>query len=123
MHRRAGQGMDEGSHPQGPTMSQISHDNTGGRKPSGRLLNPVRLAGWGLIAALLLTPAVAMRFTHEVEWTPLDFLYAGVLLIGAGLAFELVFWRVRGLQARLAIGLGILAVVLFFWAQGAVGIF
>jgi len=88
-----------------------------------RLLNPVRIIGWGLIAALMLTPAIAMRFTHEVDWTALDFLYAGVLLVGAGLACELVVWRVRGLQARLAIGLGVLGVVLFVWAQGAVGIF
>lgn len=87
------------------------------------LLNPVRIIGWGVIAVLLSLPAIAMRFTHEVNWTALDFIYAGVLLIGAGLAFELVFWRVRGLQARLAIGVGILAVVLFVWAQGAVGIF
>lgn len=103
-------------------MSHITPNETGGRTPSGRLLNPLRLIGWGVIAALLLTPAVAMRFTPEVRWTALDFLYAGGLLIGAGLAFELVFWRVRGLQARLAIGLGILAAVLFIWAQGAVGI-
>ena len=94
-----------------------------GLRAGARLLNPVRVIGWGVIAVLLSLPAIAMRFTHEVNWTALDFIYAGVLLIGAGLAFELVFWRVRGLQARLAIGLGILAVVLFVWAQGAVGIF
>jgi len=86
-------------------------------------LNPVRVIGWGLIAALLSVPAVAMRFTHEVAWTPSDFVFAAVLLGGAGLAFELVFWRARGLQVRLALGLAILALVLFVWAQGAVGIF
>jgi hypothetical protein len=102
-------------------MSNITNHNVG--KSGAGLLNPVRIFGWGLIAALMLTPAVAMRFTHEVTWTALDFLFAGVLLVSAGLAFELVFWRVRGLQARLAIGLGILAVVLFVWAQAAVGIF
>lgn len=101
-------------------MTSIIDNNGKGR---ARLLNPLRLIGWGLIAALMLAPAVAMRFTPEVEWTALDFIYAGVLLIGAGLAFELLVWRVRSLRARLAIGLGILAVVLFVWAQGAVGIF
>ncbi len=103
-------------------MTHLS-SQTAGSKAGKPFLNPVRLAGWGVIAVLLSIPAIAMRFTHEVNWTALDFIYAGVLLIGAGLAFELVFWRVRGLQARVAIGLGILAVVLFFWAQGAVGIF
>ena len=88
-----------------------------------RLLNPIRITGWSLIAALVLTPAIAIRFTHQVGWMTFDLLYAGGLLIGAALAFELVIWRVRGLQARLAIGLGILGVALFVWSQGAVGIF
>ncbi len=94
------------------------------RPNSGKpFLNPVRVIGWGLIAVLLSVPVIAMRFTHEVAWTASDFVFAAVLLGGAGLAFELVFWRARGLQLRLALGLGILAVVLFVWAQGAVGIF
>lgn len=99
-------------------MTHTASPNAG--KP---FLNPVRVVGWGLIAGLLSVPAIAMRFTHEVNWTALDFVFAAVLLGGAGLAFELVFWRARGLQVRLALGLAILAVVLFVWAQGAVGIF
>ncbi len=86
-------------------------------------LNPVRVVGWGLIAVLLAIPAIAMRFIHEVNWTAFDFIFAAVLLGAAGLAFELVFWRARALQVRLALGLAILALVLFVWAQGAVGIF
>lgn len=103
-------------------MTHIS-SNASGPNAGKPFLNPVRVAGWGLIAVLLATPAIAMRFTHEVNWTALDFIFAAVLLGGAGLAFELVFWRARGLQLRLALGLAILAVVLFVWAQGAVGIF
>jgi hypothetical protein len=99
-------------------MTHISSQASG--KP---FLNPVRVIGWSLIAVLLAIPAVAMRFIHEVNWTTFDFLVAGALLISAGLAFELLFWRARGLQLRLALGLAILAVVLFVWAQGAVGIF
>ena len=45
-------------------MTQISSHADG--KP---FLNPVRVIGWGLIAVLLSAPAVAMRFTHEVDWT------------------------------------------------------
>ena len=91
-------------------------------QPRAHLANPVRLAGWGLIAALLLTPAVAMRFTDEVYWTAFDFIVAGALLIGAGLALELVIWRVQSVRARIAIAVAILASVLIVWAQGAVGI-
>lgn len=86
-------------------------------------LNPLRLLGWGLIAAILVTPAVAMRFTHEVTWTAFDFLSAAAVLIGAGLALELVVWRVRNARARIAIAVAILAVLLLVWVQGAVGIF
>ena len=85
--------------------------------------NPLRLLGWGIVAAALVTPVVAMRFTHEVNWTAFDFLAAGALLIGAGLTLELVVWRVRSVRARVAITVPILAVLLLVWAQGAVGIF
>ena len=88
-----------------------------------RFLNPLRLLGWGIVAAILVTPAVAMRFTHEVNWTAFDFLSAAAVLIGAGLALELVVWRVRRVRARVAIAVAILAVLLLVWAQGAVGIF
>jgi peptidoglycan/LPS O-acetylase OafA/YrhL len=94
-----------------------------GRQRGSRLANPVRLTGWSLIATLLLAPAVAMRFTEEVSWTAFDFLIAAALLIGAGLALELVVWRVRSVRARIAIAIAVLAVVLLVWAQGAVGIF
>lgn len=93
------------------------------RQSGPRLAHPIRLAGWSLIALLLLAPAVAMRFTGEVRWTAFDFLVAGALLVGAGLALELVVWRVRSVRARIAIAVVILAVVLLVWVQGAVGIF
>ena len=35
-----------------------------------------RVALWGTVAALLTLPAVAMQFTHEVQWGPGDFLFA-----------------------------------------------
>ncbi len=39
-------------------------------------------------AFLLLVPLVAMLFTDEVAWGPLDFAVAGVLLFSAGLTYE-----------------------------------
>lgn len=85
--------------------------------------NPWRLAGWGAVAAVLLAPLVAMQFTHEVAWTATDFVFAGVLLVGAGLLVELTMWKVHGLGWRIGIGLLILAAVLLIWADGAVGLF
>lgn len=82
-----------------------------------------RPAGWGLAACLLLLPAVAMRFTPEVAWTASDFVFAGVLLIGGGALIELAVWKVRGVAARAAFCLAILAVIGLIWAEGAVGLF
>ena len=81
------------------------------------------LARWGVIAAVLATPLVAMRFTDEVDWDAADFLFAGGLLGGAGLVFELAAWKIRDAGLRAAIGIAILAAVLLLWADAAVGLF
>ncbi|WP_347302781.1 hypothetical protein V5740_12370 [Croceibacterium sp. TMG7-5b_MA50] len=87
-----------------------------------RLLNPARVAGWGTIAALIALPAVAMRFTSEVDWTASDFVFATVMLGGVGLTFELAV-RASGSRAYrggAAVALG--AGLLLLWANAAVGI-
>lgn len=82
-----------------------------------------RLAMWGLIAALLLTPLIAMQFTREVAWDAADFVFAGALLIGAGLLFELAARLTRKLTWRLAVGAASVLAVLLIWADAAVGVF
>ncbi|MFK0298817.1 hypothetical protein ACIQTU_06320 [Brevundimonas sp. NPDC090276] len=82
-----------------------------------------RLAMWGLIVALLLLPLIAMQFTHEVAWDAADFAFAGLLLVGAGLIFELAAWRTRKLAWRLGIGGALIFAVLLIWADAAVGVF
>ena len=47
------------------------------------------------VAFLLLIPLTAMQFTDEVNWTLLDFVTAGVLLLGTGLLCELVMRKVN----------------------------
>ncbi len=82
-----------------------------------------RLALWAAMAAVLLAPLVAMRFTDEVAWTGFDFAVAATLLFGAAALYELATWKARKPAQRLAIGLGLAALVTLVWAQGAVGIF
>jgi hypothetical protein len=82
----------------------------------------VRMLAWGGAAALLLAPLVAMRFTNEVAWTASDFAAAAALLLGAGLALELLAQRARG-SALLLGGLAVVGVFLLLWAEGAVGVF
>jgi hypothetical protein len=73
-------------------------------------------------ALLLLVPLVAMRFTREVDWGPGDFLAAGALLAGAGLAWVGVSRRVRAPRRRVLMKAGVALVLLLVWTELAVGI-
>ncbi len=86
-------------------------------------LRILRRAGWALVAVILMLPAVAMRFTDDVQWTVSDFVFAAVLLIGGGLLIELAVWKARSLPARLALCLAVLVVMSLIWVEAAVGIF
>lgn len=78
-----------------------------------------------MIAAtcLLLIPFIAMQFTAEVNWSPSDFVIAGVLLFGTGLLCEFVLRTFKKTSQRIAICAVILAVLFIVWAELAVGIF
>lgn len=72
---------------------------------------------------LLLIPWVAMQFTREVSWGPVDFVAAGALLFGAGAAIVLTMRRIRRpLHRKVAVAAIVLAAALV-WAELAVGVF
>ncbi|WP_044516271.1 hypothetical protein [Hymenobacter sp. DG25B] len=84
---------------------------------------PKSLLRLALVTAfLLLIPLVAMQFTREVNWTFSDFVFAGVLLFGAGLTFLLIARMGNTSTYRLAAGVGVLAGLLLVWANAAVGL-
>lgn len=88
----------------------------------GPVFRILRIAPWIGAGGLLLLPAVAMRFTDQVQWTAFDFVAAAVMLAIPLAIFELamrakVSWAYRGGVAA-ALGGGFLTV----WANGAVGI-
>jgi len=72
-------------------------------------------------ALLLLIPLVAMQFTTKVNWTPADFLVAGLLLFGAGLAYVLVARLGSNGSYRLGVGVAVAAGLLLVWGNLAVG--
>jgi len=74
------------------------------------------------VAFLLLIPYIAMKLTGEVKWTAIDFIAAGILLLGTGLACEFVLRKVKKVQYRIAICAGILLVLFIIWAELAVGL-
>ena len=77
----------------------------------------------GIVVVLLLVPLIAMQFTSEVNWSYFDFVVAGTLLLGTGLACEFVLRKVKITQYRIAICVAIVAVLILVWAELAVGIF
>ena len=92
-------------------------ENRGGRR-GGRW----RIAAWTLAGCVMLLPLVAMRFTDEVNWNWFDFIFAGILIGGTGLVFELAAWKTANVAYRAAVGLALAAAFLLIWITGAVGI-
>lgn len=75
-------------------------------------------------AFLLLIPIIGMQFpTTGFNWSVSDFIIAGILLFGTGLAIELVLRKVKTLKYRLIICGAILVVLFLVWAELAVGLF
>jgi hypothetical protein len=71
--------------------------------------------------ALLLLPLLAMQITGAMDWGVFDFVLAGALLAGAGLAFSLV--RKPGdIAYRAAVGVALAAAVFLVFLVGAVGV-
>jgi hypothetical protein len=81
--------------------------------------NIVRIAA--VTGLLLLIPFIAMQFTPEVNWTASDFVFAGALIFGTGLAYELIARR-GGWIYRLAVALALFAAFALIWVNAAVGI-
>lgn len=72
--------------------------------------------------AILLVPFIAMQFAGGVNWNTFDFVAAGVLVAGTGLAWVLSTLKARSMRTRLAIGAALALAVLLVWAELAVGV-
>ena len=73
-------------------------------------------------AILLLVPLAAMQITDEVVWSLADFVTAGGLLFGTGLAYVLVAGRGGTVVYRAAVGVALGTALFLVWANLAVGI-
>lgn len=87
-------------------------------KQNKRLFIVLLIAG-----ALLLIPLLAMTFTTEVNWKIMDFLVAGILLIGTGMLLELILRKIKTKRNRMLLGILLFLVLMMLWAELAVGIF
>lgn len=78
---------------------------------------------FGIALLILSIPLVAMQLTDEVNWSTFDFIVAGILLVGTGLAIELVLRTTRSTKKRILFCGIILFVLFLIWAELAVGVF
>ncbi|HBI50600.1 MAG TPA: hypothetical protein DDY21_01990 [Candidatus Moranbacteria bacterium] len=70
---------------------------------------------------ILSVPFIAMQFTDQVVWTVSDFVVAGILLFSAGSIFVLASKKFS--KHKLIVGVVVLMVLIWLWAELAVGIF
>lgn len=71
---------------------------------------------------ILMIPAVAMRYTDEVNWTAMDFIVAGILLSGSGLTVEYLWRKSPNFEYRAASALAVFTGLFVIWVNLAVGI-
>lgn len=74
-------------------------------------------------AIILLTALLIMQFTDEVNWSPLDFAFMGLLIFVAGIGIELSLKKLANPLYKIIVCVAILALALLVWAEAAVGIF
>ena len=73
--------------------------------------------------ALLLIPLIGMTITHEINWKIFDFIVAGILLGGTGLALEFILRKIKTKRNRLLIISGLFLALILIWTELAVGVF
>jgi hypothetical protein len=72
---------------------------------------------------VLLIPFVAMQFTSEVNWDRPDFVIMGILIFTTSLVLNLAMKKIQHNPKRLLVGVVIVALFIYIWAELAVGIF
>jgi hypothetical protein len=72
---------------------------------------------------LLLIPAVATVYTDAVDWSPLDFLVMGAMLIAVGWAINWTVQYVPNMAVRRVALVLIIGLFLLLWMALAVGLF
>ena len=83
----------------------------------------VNVFGIVLVATLvMLVPLVAMHFTHEVVWGPIDFAVAWTLLVGTGLTYKLLARKAENTAYRAAAGIAVATALFLVWVNLAVGV-
>jgi hypothetical protein len=86
-----------------------------------RVWNLWRIAGWSIPAILLALPAIAMRYTNEVDWDVADFIVMGALFGSIGLGIEFLIRQSDSLAYRAGAVAALVTSFLIIWINAAVG--
>jgi hypothetical protein len=68
-----------------------------------------------VVPVLLLIPFFAMKFTNEVNWTPIDFITMGFMLLVTGIAIEVALRIVKTTWMRVSAVIVVLFGFLMVW--------
>jgi hypothetical protein len=85
------------------------------------LFNGWRIAGWSIPVILLILPAVAMRYTSEVDWNAPDFIIMGAVFGTIGLGIEFLIRQSRSIAYRVGAVVALVTTFLTIWVNIAVG--
>ena len=75
------------------------------------------------ILVLLAILFAAMQFSSEVNWSLLDFLVAGGLLLALGFSIDFVTRKAKSFNNKIIVIVAIVILFLLVWAELAVGVF
>ena len=76
-----------------------------------------------LVTVIILSiPLVAMQFTNQVDWKPVDFIVMGALIFGTGSSYVLLTRTSPNIIHRAAVAMAIGSTLLLIWVNLAVGL-
>lgn len=76
-----------------------------------------------ITAGVLAVPFIGMQVSSEMNWSLGDFVIIGVLVAGAGAAYELISSQFKNPQHRTLVAIMVTSAVVLIWIELAVGIF
>lgn len=76
-----------------------------------------------IVFSILMIPFIASQINESVNWTLMDYVIAGGILIVTALIINFVFNRIKNLKHRTVIIILLFILLLLLWAEMGVGIF
>lgn len=78
---------------------------------------------YGTAITILLIPFIGMQFSKEGNWSLMDFVVAGTLLLTTAFGIDQVLRRTKSLPKTFIYIALIIIVLMLIWAELAVGVF